>query len=235
MNKKIALLIAGLVLPVLAFASGAKVHLEHAHNNLQDKASLQHGAQLFMNYCSGCHALGYQRYNRVAADLGIKDELMLSNLLFVPGAKIGDLMSNSMPAADGKRWFGQTPPDLTLAARVRGTDWLYTYLRSFYKDEKRPFGVNNTVFPEVGMPHVLAELQGLQVKTEDGELELVQGGKLSPEEYDHAIRDLVNFLEYSAEPVKLEREALGVRILLFLVVFFLLAYLLKKEYWKDVH
>lgn len=235
MNKKIALVFAGLMLPAMAWASGAKVHLDHADIDLEDKASLQHGAQLYMNYCSGCHATGFQRYTRVAADLGIKEELMQANLMFVKDAKIGDLMSNSMPAADGKKWFGQTPPDLTLVARVRGVDWLYTYLRGFYKDDSRPFGVNNTVFPEVGMPHVLQELQGVQVKTEDGELELVKAGKLSAEAYDESVRDLVNFLAYAGEPMRLERESLGVKVLLFLAVFFGLAMLLKKEYWKDVH
>jgi len=155
--------------------------------------------------------------------------------MFVKDSKIGDLMKNSMAPLDGKHWFGQTPPDLTLVARVRGVDWIYTYLRSFYKDDKRPFGVNNLVFPEVGMPDVLADLQGMQAKTEDGELELVKGGKLSPQEFDDAVRDLVNFLAYSGEPVRLEREALGVRVLVFLVLFFILAYFLKKEYWKDVH
>ncbi|MBI2381543.1 MAG: cytochrome c1 [Gammaproteobacteria bacterium] len=235
MNKKIALILAGLVMPVMAWASGTSVHLDHANINLKDKASLQHGAQLYMNYCSGCHATGFQRYNRVAVDLGIKEELMQTNLMFVKDAKIGDLMNNNMTASDGKKWFGQTPPDLTLVARVRGVDWLYTYLRGFYKDDSRPFGVNNTVFPEVGMPHVLQELQGVQVKTEDGELELVKAGKLSEEAYDESVRDLVNFLAYSGEPVRLEREAIGVKVLIFLVVFFFLAYLLKKEYWKDVH
>lgn len=233
--KKIALLFAGLVLPVLSYASSGHVHLDHAEIKPQDKVSLQHGAQVYMNYCSGCHAVGYQRYNRVAQDLGIKEDLMKANLMFVHDAKIGDLMQNSMAPADGKHWFGQTPPDLTLVARVRGVDWLYTYLRGFYKDDTRPFGVNNKVFPEVGMPHVLAELQGIQIKTEDGELELAKGGKLSPQEYDETVRDLVNFLAYSGEPVKLERQSLGVKILMFLVVFFILAYLLKKEYWKDVH
>lgn len=235
MNKKIALLVAGLLLPMMSWAASSEFPLDHANNNLQDKASLQHGAQLFVNYCMGCHALGHQRYNRVAKDLGIKDELMLANLVPTADTKLGELMKNAMPEVDGKRWFGQSPPDLTLVARVRGVDWLYTYLRGFYKDDSRPFGVNNTVFPDVGMPHVLADLQGMQVKNEDGSLEVVKAGSMAPEEYDEAMRDLVNFLAYSGEPMRLEREALGVKILLFLIVFFILAYFLKKEYWKDVH
>lgn len=198
-------------LPALAFASGA-VKLDKAHYDLSDKASLQSGAQLFMNYCAGCHSTQYQRYNRVAEDLGIPEDVMQANLNFT-GVAIGDLMKNSIPEKDAAEWFGAPPPDLTLVARVRGTDWLYTYLRSFYADETRPFGVNNLVFPSVGMPHVLEPLQGrttlkTEVHTVDGEqvtvpagIEVAGNGELSTEEYDKAVLDIVNFLAYSADPV----------------------------------
>ena len=232
-------------LPALAFASGA-VKLDKAHYDLHDKASLQSGAKLFMNYCAGCHSTQYQRYNRVAEDLGIPLDVMQANLNFT-GVPVGDLMKNSIPEKDAAAWFGAPPPDLTLVARVRGTDWLYTYLRSFYADETRPFGVNNIVFPSVGMPHVLEPLQGrttlkTELHTVDGEqvavpvgIEVAGNGELSTEEYDKAVLDIVNFLAYSADPVKLERHRMGYWVLGFLVIFFIFGYLLKKEYWRDVH
>ncbi|MGL4838119.1 MAG: cytochrome c1 [Shewanella sp.] len=222
------------LLPTLAMAaSGHKVHLEDANIDLHDKASLVRGVDLFQHYCSGCHSTQYQRYERVAADLGISADEMRSKYMFTD-AKIGELMQNAIPAKDAAKWFGATPPDLTLVARVRGEDWVYSYLKGFYKDPSRPFGVNNSVFPSVGMPHVLEQLQGMPVKQEDGSI-VVTGGKLNAEEYDQAVRDITGFLVYSAEPVKLEREALGGWVLGFLFIFFIVAYLLKKEYWKDVH
>lgn len=232
-------------LPALAFASGA-VKLDKAHYDLTDKASLQNGAKLFMNYCAGCHSTQHQRYNRVAEDLGIPEDVMQANLNFT-GVPIGELMKNAIPEKDAATWFGAPPPDLTLVARVRGTDWLYTYLRSFYKDDERPFGVNNLVFPSVGMPHVLEPLQGsarlkTQVHTVDGEevatpvgIEVDGNGELSGEEYDAAVLDIVNFLAYSADPIKLERHRIGYWVLGFLAIFFVFGYLLKKEYWRDVH
>lgn len=240
------ILMLGLLLPMLASAAGSSVPLDKANIDLSDQASLQNGAKLFMNYCFGCHSTQYQRYNRVARDLGIPEDLMAENLVFTD-AKLGELMENSMKDKDGARWFGATPPDLTLVARVRGEDWLYTYLRTFYVDTSRPFGVNNLVFPSVGMPHVLEELQGIPTKiTEtsvvDGEehevilgIETDGSGELSEEEYDVAVRDLVNFLSYSAEPVALERESIGKWVLGFIVILFILTYLLKKEFWRDVH
>ncbi|CZF83512.1 Cytochrome b/c1 [Grimontia celer] len=245
MKKWIVMLFA--LLPSLAMAAGPSIPLDAANNDLSDKASLQNGAKLFMNYCFGCHATQYQRYERIAEDLDIPKELMLENLVFDSNAKIGDLVTNAMTAEDGATFFGGPAPDLTLVARVRGTDWIYTYLRSFYQDDSRPFGVNNSVFPSVGMPHVLEELQGTPVKQYktvlvDGEqvqefigIESLGNGELSPEEYDDAVRDLVNFLEYSGEPNKLERQQMGYWVIGFMVIFLILAILLKKEYWRDVH
>jgi ubiquinol-cytochrome c reductase cytochrome c1 subunit len=227
-------------------AGGHVVHLDKAPIDLHDKESLQRGAKMFQNYCLGCHQMEYQRYSRTFRDLGIPDDIGMQELAF--GAnKVGDFIKNSAPKTDLARWFGAAPPDLTNVARVRGPDWLYTYLRSFYADPSRPFGVNNEVFPLVGMPHVLQELQG--VPTKKYETRLVDGvstevyvgivadesGELSPEEYDRAVADLVNYLEYTGEPSKLESRSLGIKVMIFLLIFFVLAFLLKKEYWKDVH
>ncbi len=241
------ILVLFVMLPSLAMAAGANVPLDKANNDLSDQASLQNGAKLFMNYCFACHSAQYQRYERVATDIGIPLELMKENMMFDPNAKIGDLMENAIPDESAAKWFGAPPPDLTLVARVRGTDWLYTYLRTFYADPARPFGVNNIVFPSVGMPHVLEELQGIpmpvvETKLVDGvEVETIVAvetdgsGELNQEEYDQAVRDLVNFLEYSADPVKQERHSLGWWVMGFLVLFTILVVLLKKEYWRDVH
>lgn len=230
----------------LTMAAGSSVHLDKAAVDVSDQVSLQRGARLFMNYCFGCHSTQYQRYNRVATDLGIPIDLMAENLIFT-GAKPGELMENAMRTEDAEQWFGAPPPDLTLVARVRGADWLYTYLRSFYADESRPFGVNNLVFPSVGMPHVLEVLQGVprlvyeQSPSDDPSAPAVAklvsdgNGELSEDEYDQAVLDLVNFMVYSAEPVQLERKRLGYWVLGFLAIFFVISYLLKKEYWRDVH
>jgi len=245
MKKWIVILFA--MLPSLAMAAGANVPLDKANNDLTDKASLQNGAKMFMNYCFGCHSTQYQRYERVANDLEIPVDLMKENLIFDPEAKIGSLIVNAMPAEQAASWFGAPPPDLTLVARVRGADWLYTYLRTFYEDPSRPFGVNNIVFPSVGMPHVLEELQGIPTPiyathiVDGEEVEVVVGtetdgsGELSSGEYDDAVRDLVNFLVYSGDPVKLERHAMGWWVMAFLVLFTIIVVLLKKEYWRDVH
>ena len=192
------------LLPSLVFANAGAVHLDKANYDLSDKASLQRGAATFMNYCAGCHSTQYQRYNRVAADLEIPEELMKENLIFT-GAKVGDLMKSAMSEKDAAKWFGAPPPDLTLVARVRGADWIYTYLRSFYVDETRPFGVNNAVFPSVGMPHVLEPLQGtpraeFATHTVDG-VETQQvvsiksdgNGEMDDEEYDQTVLDLPIF------------------------------------------
>lgn len=231
--KKLLIALVTLLPTLTMAASGHNVHLEDAKVDLHDKASLERGVDLFQHYCSGCHSTQYQRYERVANDIGISADDMRNKYMFTD-AKIGELMQSAIPAKDAAKWFGATPPDLTLVARVRGEDWVYSYLKGFYKDPSRPFGVNNTVFPSVGMPHVLEELQGTPVKQEDGSI-VVTGGKLNAEEYDQAVRDITGFLVYSAEPVRLEREAMGWWVLGFLFIFFIVAYLLKKEYWKDVH
>ena len=211
-----------------------------------DKPSLQRGAALYANYCMGCHSLQYSRHNRVARDLGIPEDLYKANLVFDPEIKLGSLMSNSMDKGEAKTWFGAAPPDLTLISRARQPEWLYTYLRAFYQDDLRPYGVNNRVYPNVGMPHVLMELQGLSAcfdasgvtatKVEScASMEMVSAGAMSPQQFDGAMYDLVNFLAYTAEPYKADRIRIGTYVLLFLVVFFIFAWLLNREYWKDVH
>ncbi len=234
------------LLPTLVGALEGGFPLDRAPYDLGDQASLQRGATTFMNYCAGCHSTQYQRYNRVAADLGIPEELMKANLIFTD-AKVGDLMKSAMSEKDAGKWFGAPPPDLTLVARVRGADWIYTYLRAFYVDETRPFGVNNAVFPSVGMPHVLEPLQGTpraEFKTHavDGaQIQQVDSiksdgnGEMNGEEYDQTVLDLVNFLVYSAEPMQQERERMGFWVLGFIAIFFVLTVLLKKEFWRDVH
>jgi len=243
--KSIILAVA-LTLPSLAFAAGSSYPLDHADYDLTDKASLQNGAKVFMNYCLGCHQMQYQRYQRTFNDLGIPEELGEQYLQFT-GEKVSDYINNAMPTESGAKWFGAPPPDLTLVARVRGADWLYTYLRTFYVDESRPFGVNNMVFPEVGMPHVLQELQGTPSKTTekrmvDGEMvDRYVGiksdgtGELSESEYDAAVLDLVNFLVYTGEPMQLERKAIGKWVMVFILVLLVFVYLLKKDYWREVH
>lgn len=246
MRKLIIAFVLGLM-PVVSMAASGGVPLMKANNNLEDKASLQRGARLFVNYCLSCHSAKFMRYNRLAADLGLSEEQVMDNLMF--GAdKITESMDISMDSGDSEKWFGTLPPDLSVIARSRGTDWLYTYLLTFYKDESRPFGVNNLAFKDVGMPHVLWKLQGVQepvyktVTGPDGrekkvieKLEVVEAGELAPVEYKKAMRDLVNFLDYMGEPGKLKRQSLGVWVLLFLVFFFFLAYALKKDYWRDIH
>ena len=241
--RKIILSFLLVLLPALTLAAGGGVHLDKADIDLHNQQSLQRGAKVFVNYCLSCHSAQFQRYNRMARDIGLTDNQVIENLMFASD-KVGSTMTVAMSRADGKTWFGAPPPDLSLTARSRGVDWLYTYLRTFYVDETRPFGVNNVVFPSVGMPHVLWELQGVQKavykKDEHGKdvidrLEIVEPGKLTPVEYDQTVRDLVGFLSYVSEPVQLERKALGVKVILFLLVLLVVAYLLKKEYWKDVH
>ncbi len=228
--------------PVLGLAAGGGAHLDKANIDLGDKASLQRGAKLFVNYCLSCHSAKYQRYNRMAKDLGMTEEEVKENLMFTTD-KIGDTMQIAMAEEDAAAWFGTAPPDLSVITRARGVDWIYTYLRSFYLDESRPFGVNNVVFPDVGMPNVLWQLQGSQravFQDHDGQkvfekFELVDPGTMSPEQFDGAVRDLTAFLSYVGEPIQMERKRLGVWVLLFIAVFFVFAYMLKKEYWKDVH
>ena len=233
------------LVPSLVFAAGPTVPLDEAEVDLHDKASLQRGAQLYMNYCLGCHQLQYHRYNRTFEDLGIPQELGEENLQFT-GQKAGDRITNNMSTEAASNWFGTAAPDLTNVARVRGADWIYTYLRSFYTDDSRPFGVNNAVFPNVGMPHVLQELQGVPEKTYeermiDGKMKDVYvgiktdgSGRLSESEYDQAALDLTSFLVYMGEPMLLEQRRIGWFVFGFLLIFTLLAWFLKKEFWKDL-
>lgn len=212
---------------------------------MSDKAALQHGAKLFVNYCLNCHGASAMRYNRLR-DIGLSEEQIQKNLLFTSD-KVGDLMHIAMSRDDAKKWFGAVPPDLSVIARARGSDWLYTYLRTFYRDDTRPTGWNNLVFDKVGMPHVLWELQGQQVpkyaevKSEHGEVEkklvgfeLAVPGKMSKVEYDQAAADLVTYLDWMAEPAGNLRKRLGVWVLLFIGVFFVLAWRLNAAYWKDI-
>ncbi|MCJ8320232.1 MAG: cytochrome c1 [Colwellia sp.] len=223
------------VIPALAFASSGGVHLDAANNDLTDKESLKRGFDSYVNYCLGCHELQYQRYSRTFEDLGIDIEEGTAKYL-LNGQKPGEHIKNAMPAEEAAKWFGSAPPDLTLIARLKpGPDYIYTYLRSFYVDEARPFGVNNTVFKDVGMPHVLQTLQGIRTLDDDGHLTPATGGTMTAEEYDAFARDLANFFEYVGEPNKLERESLGYWVIGFLCILFILSYLLKKEYWRDVH
>ncbi len=246
MKKIITAFLLSLV-PVLAMASEGGVHLDKADIDLHDQDSLRRGAKLFVNYCLSCHSAAYMRYNRMGRDLGLTDAQVKENLMFA-AEKVGETMTVAMHPEDAKRWFGTKVPDLSVVARARGADWLYSYLRGFYLDPSRPWGVNNTVFKDVGMPDVLWELEGLKQpvyevrKNAEGEeekhivgFEMAQSGKLSKAEYDLAVRDLVNFLVYMGEPAKLVRYNIGLWVLLYLVILFIVAYALKKEYWKDVH
>lgn len=233
------LLIMTLVMPLHAFAADPLVPLEPANVNLENKAALQRGASLFVSYCMGCHSAKYMRWQRVAEDIGITVE-QLDAYLRVTGDQALDPMRIAMPADDAAGWFGIAPPDLTLVARSRGVDWVYNYLLTFYVDESRPLGVNNLVFPDVSMPHAMWELQGLQraVFDDDGafeRFERVTEGSMSPDEYRRAARDLTTFLAYLGDPVKVERESLGIKVIFFMLVFLVFAYLMKREYWKDVH
>lgn len=242
MKKLISLL--ALVMPLLAQANEG-VHLDKAPINPANQASLQRGAKMFVNYCLNCHSALSMRYNRLK-DIGLTEDEIKGNLMFA-GEKVGEPMGIAMNKKEAKGWFGATPPDLSVIGRSRGADWLYTYLRGFYRDETRPTGWNNVAFDKVGMPHVLYELQGVQtlqteeVKDADGnkvethKLVLDKPGKLSPAEYDATVADLVNYLMFMSEPAKTTRMKLGILVLLFLGLMFIPAYYLKKEYWKDVH
>lgn len=214
--------------------------LMQAHATVQDKASLQRGARLFMNYCVGCHSLKYLRYSRMADDLGLTEKQVMDNLNFT-GAKFDDPVISHMPPEDAAKWFGKDPPDLSLEVSAKGADWVYTYLNTFYLDPKSPIGWNNVALPNAAMPFPLWEMQGEQTavmapgsdKVE--KLELSKPGTMTPAQYQQATRDLVNFLDYVSEPAALQRREYGVWVLLFLALFTLLAYFLKKEYWKEVH
>lgn len=260
-NRILGLLLALCSAPL--FAAGAKVHLMQSGANISDQASLQRGAGLYFSYCASCHSLQYMRYSRMAQDLGLTEAQVMESLAF-PGAKFGDTIVNAMPAGAGDKlvggedWFGKAPPDLSLTARVRGKDWIYTYLMSFYPDPTRPAGWNNVVFPNASMPHVMWDRQGIQhanfvdmEKNEKGEdlpckhgevngrcfesFELAKPGTRSAEEYAQDARDLEAFLQYVGEPAALLREKYGLWVILYLLLFTGFAYMLKAEYWRDVH
>ncbi|MDY0070397.1 MAG: cytochrome b N-terminal domain-containing protein [Porticoccaceae bacterium] len=259
------LVVVGLLifLPLKAVGAGGEfecgtIECDAMELNPSDKASLQHGAKLFVNYCMGCHEAKYSRWGRVATDLNIPEQLVMDNLVHAD-QKIGDLMKISMRADEAKQWFGAPPPDLTMVTRVRSPEWLYTYLRNFYVDPNRAVGVNNKVFPDVAMPHALLDLQGLQtcapgpVKAKNGGVKqdpltgapilddpcgsysLVSEGTMTPEEFDTAVYDLVNFMGYMADPVAEKRKTIGIYVLLFLAFLLVWVWLLNREYWKDVH
>ena len=219
MNKFISVLVL-LCLPVFAQAAGGghNEYLVPAPINMDDKVSLQRGMQIFMNNCIGCHSAQYMRYERAATDLEIPLEILKANLMFTTD-KVGETMHSAIPRDLAKKWFGTIPPDLTLVARVRGADWVYSYLTNFYLDESRPWGVNNHIFPDVGMPHVLSNMEK----------------ELGEDKFEEAMADLTNYMVYMAEPIRAERERIGVYVLIFLAILFIPVYFLNREYWKDIH
>ena len=239
-------LVAALLLaPLLALASSAGLKLDRAPVDLSDLPSLQRGAQVFVNYCLNCHSASYMRYNRLH-DLGLSDQQIRDNLMFA-AEKVGETMTVAMRSKDAAQWFGAPPPDLTVVARSRGADWLYTYLRTFYRDGGRPTGWNNLAYPSVAMPHVLFELQGIQAlkveegtdahghKTHTSHLVLETPGSMTHVQYDRLVGDLVNYLTYMGEPAGMSRVQIGIGVLLFLTVFIVVSWLLKRAYWRDVH
>ena len=255
--KQLLFVISLALIAITATAGGNGVLLKHVKVELHDQAALQRGARTFMNYCLGCHSLQYMRYNRMAQDIGIvtakgevNEALLRENLIFNQHHKVGDVISNTMPSDKAAQWFGVAPPDLSLIARVRGANWLYTYLMSFYQDKSKAWGVNNLVFASVSMPDVLLTLRGKQVpvyRTEtvgEGDnahsqqvvdhLQWVSPGTVSPAEFEQTVRDLVSFLVYVGEPIKTLRYKIGLGVMVFLVVLFLLMLQLKKAYWQDI-
>lgn len=241
------LLLAALLLPaasisVSAAGGGA---LEHSGVNVNDTASLQRGAKWYVNYCLGCHSISYMRYNRLAEDLDLSEDMVMQNLVF-SNSKFGETMDIAMDPEQAKKWFGKTPPDLSLTGRSRGADWLYAYLRGFYQDETG--GWNNTLLANASMPHVLWKLQGIQTpmyrqETDEAgfthdvidHLVVTTPGTQSAEEFDETARDIAAFLTYAGEPAQLKRKGIGVWVIIFLAFFTFIAYLLKAEYWRDVH
>ncbi len=245
MKKIKYILLALCLLPITAFASGVEVKLDRAEIQTNDKLSLQRGAQTFVNYCLTCHSADYMRYNRLR-DLGLTEKQISENLIFT-GQKPGGLMNSAMTKKEAKQWFGVPPPDLSVIARSRGADWLYTYLRQFYRDESTATGWNNLVFDRAAMPHVFYQLQGEQTlkveMVDDGHggkhelktLEMSKPGSLSKAEYDRHVADLVNYLVYLGEPAASTRVQIGIVVLLFLFFMLGLTYALKHEYWRDIH
>ena len=244
LNSVISILFLIFFIDVSATSESKLMHMDV---DLSDQQSLQRGAKIFVNYCLSCHSAAYMRYNRMGEDLEISDDILKENLMFGTD-KVGDVMNISMRHEDSINYFGVVPPDLSVIARSRGPDWLYTYFQTFYVDDSRPFGVNNLVYKDVAMPHVLWELQGTQrlanlEKTGSvyynpnykNSLDLVTTGKQTEKEYDRTVRDLVNYLVYIGEPIKLKRTKIGVWVMFYLFIFLVVAYMLKKDYWQDIH
>lgn len=240
----LALLLSGTPFVAAAASEGT---MYKANNDLTNTDSLRRGAKYFVNYCLGCHSLKYVRYQSLIDDLEITEDQLMNNLMFT-AEKPTEMMDITMPEADAQRWFGKAPPDLSLTARSRGADWIYSYLKTFYVEEGRATGVNNLTLAGASMPHALAPLEGYKkavfktVKDAEGnthkvfvEFEPVNEGRLDEEEYNQVVRDITNFLDYTSEPVQLKRQNIGIGVLAFLLVFFLFAYFLKREIWKDVH
>jgi len=233
MKKFIAILISLLVSfhSSVTLSADSSYHLDKAKINLDDEQSLQRGARNFINYCLNCHSANYMRYNRLA-DIGLSDDVIKENLLFTAD-KTGELMDINMDSSEAKKWFGANPPNLTVTARSRGKDWIYSYLRTFYVDDSRELGWNNLVYPNAAMPHVLWELQGIQ-NLEDNKLKLNKPGLLSTEEYDQFVLDTTNYMVFMSEPTKLVRHKIGYYVIGFLLILLILVINLKKEFWKDV-
>jgi ubiquinol-cytochrome c reductase cytochrome c1 subunit len=242
---RLGIMLGAMALSTIAVAQHAPsggLALEPAQNEVTDTASLQRGAKYVVNYCLGCHSAQYVRYNRVGADLGLTEDELVKNLMFT-GERPFDTMDSSLREADAVRWFGVAPPDLSLIARSRGTDYIYNFLRGFYADDSTLTGANNLWLNNTAMPHVLWQLQGIRRPVPGDEaapggaahLETVRAGDLSEVEFNDVVRDIVNFLDYIAEPMQVERQALGIRVIGFLLLFLVLSYMLKREIWKDVH
>jgi len=230
--KTIIILMLLLIQSSFVFAS-EEIHLEKAPIDLSDQPSLQKGAKTFINYCLNCHSAKYMRYNKLL-DIGLSKKDIKENLLFT-GKKIGDPMEISMPVKESKKWFGATPPDLSVVARSRGSDWIYSYMKGFYRDSSREIGWNNVVYVNSAMPHILWELQGEQeLDKNTGELSLIKAGKLNQKEYDSVIADLTNFITYMSEPGQLKRKKMGFYVVGFLLLLLVLTIKLKKEFWKDI-
>jgi len=230
--KKIIIFILLLIQSSFIFAS-EEVYLEKAPIDLSDQPSLQKGARTFINYCLNCHSAKYMRYNKLL-DIGLSKKDIKENLLFT-GKKIGDPMEISMPVKESKKWFGATPPDLSVIARSRGSDWIYSYMKGFYRDSSREIGWNNLVYTNSAMPHILWELQGEQeLDKNTGKLSLIKAGKLNQKEYDSVITDLTNFITYMSEPGQLKRKKMGFYVVGFLLLLLVLTVKLKKEFWKDI-
>lgn len=252
--KRILFALIILLLPALAQAAGGAVHLDKIHLDFSNKSSLQRGMATYVNNCLACHSLKYQRYQRTAEDLEIPLDLMKKHL--IPGdQKVGEQITNAMPKEGANRWFGNAPPDLTLQTKLKGSDWVYTYLRSFYRDESRPWGVNNSVSKNVAMPNVLEYLQGVQLNhcsatelaNSSTEIDPLTGleiggcysladnsGEQTKAEFDKTIYDLVNFMSYIGAPHTMDSQSIGIKVLIFLFIFFFFAYALKREYWRDI-